>query len=139
MSPVTVLVIYRPRKGKERAFLALLERHGPALRRAGLVTATRARTWRATDKRSGRTWFVELFAWKDRRASDAAHRSPAVQEVWGPMEPLLESMEIAVVEPLGGPRRGSRVRPPPARGEAGGAARGGASGGGARRRSTPLR
>ncbi len=98
MSPVTVLVTYRPKKGKERAFLSILKRHWPALKAAKLVTATRARTWRATNKRSGRTYFVEMFAWKDADASDMAHRTPDVMAVWGPMESLLESMEIAVVE-----------------------------------------
>ncbi len=100
MSPVTVLVTYRPKKGKERAFLSILKRHWPALKTARLVTSTRARTWRATAKRSGRTCFVEMFAWKDAKASDVAHRTPEVMAVWGPMEPLLESMDIAVLEPL---------------------------------------
>ncbi len=98
MSPVTVLVTYRPKKGKERAFPSILKRHWPALKAARLVTSTRPRTWRATDKRSGRTYFVEMFAWKDAKASDLAHRTPEVMAVWGAMGPLLASMDIAVVE-----------------------------------------
>ncbi len=114
MSPVTVLVTYRPKKGKERAFLSLLKRHWPALKRAGLVASARPRAWRATDKRTGRRYFVETFAWKDARASDVAHRSPLVMEVWGAMEPLLDSMEIAVVEPvaLGAARQSFSVASP---------------------------
>lgn len=98
--PVHVLVTYRPKKGKERAFLSILKRHWPTLERARLVTSSRPRVWRATDKRSGRTSFLEMFAWKDARASGAAHETPEVMAVWGPMEPLLEHMDIAVVEPV---------------------------------------
>ena len=113
--PVPVLVTYRPKKGRESRFLAILRRHWPALRRAGLADPTPPRVWRATDKRSGRRYFVESFAWKDGRASERAHSDPEVVAVWGPMMPLLESMEIAVVRELRLPsdraaaaRRGSR-------------------------------
>ena len=85
--------------------MTLGPRHGPTLRKAGLVAPTPSRVWRATDKRTGRDYFVEMFAWKDRRASDLAHRSPEVMAVWGPMEPMLESMDIAVVKPLAGARK----------------------------------
>ena len=66
--PVTVLVTYRPRKGKEAKLFTLLKRHWPALERAGLVAPTRPRIWRATDKRTRRTYFVEMFDWKDAKA-----------------------------------------------------------------------
>jgi len=95
--PVTVLVTYRPKGGKEAAFFSLLKKHWPTLKRAGLVAPVPPRLWRARDKRTDRMYFVELFSWKDARASDAAHRHPDVTAVWGPMTPLLESMEIAVV------------------------------------------
>jgi len=98
--PMTVLVTYRPRKGKEATFSRLLARHWPALKSAGLVAPGRPRLFRARDKRTGRRYYVELFAWRDARASDRAHRMPEVLAVWGPMEPLLESLEIAVVEPF---------------------------------------
>ena len=75
-----------------------MRRHWATLREAGLVTASRATVWRASDKRTGRRFFVETFEWKSTRASDRAHRDPAVLAVWQPMEPLLESMDIAKVE-----------------------------------------
>ena len=96
--PVPVLVTYRPKKGSEARFLAILRRHWPALRSAGLADRKAPRVWRATDKRSGRRYFVESFAWKDGRASGRAHSDPKVLAVWGPMMPLLESMEIAAIE-----------------------------------------
>jgi hypothetical protein len=108
--PVLVLVTYRPKKGMEARFLSVLKRHWPALRAAGLAAPTPPRIWRATDKRSGRRSFVELFAWKDPSASDRAHEDPRVLAVWQPMMPLLESMEIAVVKELRLPRGPSRRR-----------------------------
>jgi hypothetical protein len=106
---VPVLVTYRPKKGRERALLALVRRHWPALRAAGLAAPTRPRAWRATDKRTGRRYFVESFAWKDPQASTKAHEHPGVLAVWAPMEPLLESLEIAVVEELALPAPARRA------------------------------
>jgi len=104
--PVTVLVTYRPKKGKEAKFFTLLKRHWPALKRAGLVAPGHPRIWRAIDKRTRRTYFVEMFDWKDAHASDTAHRTPEVMAVWGPMEPLLESMDLALVKPVSLPFTG---------------------------------
>ena len=98
--PVTMLVSYFPQQGKERAFLALLKKHWPELQSAGLVAPTAPQVWRATDKRTGRQYFVETFQWKDARASDTAHRTPEVMAVWEPMGPLLESMQLARIEPV---------------------------------------
>jgi quinol monooxygenase YgiN len=99
-SPVAVLVTYRPKKGKESKFLSLLKRHWPTLERAGLVAPSSPRIWRASDKNTRRTHFVEMFEWKDEKASGKAHLTPEVMAVWGPMEPLLEGMDIAVVKPV---------------------------------------
>ncbi len=52
--PVTVLVTYRPKKGRERKCFNILKRHWPALKKARLVTSIRSPVWRATDKRSRR-------------------------------------------------------------------------------------
>ena len=107
--PLTVLVAYRPRKGKERRLLALVRRHWPALDALGLVTGPPARIWRARDKRTGRVHFVEMFTWRDAAASDLAHRTPEVMAIWGPMESVLEDLELASVEPVPpGARRARR-------------------------------
>src|ERR1051326_5066718 len=76
--PVTMLVTYVPRKGKEKELQALVEKHWPTLKRVGLVTAEPARIWRAIDKRSGAVSFVEMFQWKDGQASETAHQTPEV-------------------------------------------------------------
>jgi quinol monooxygenase YgiN len=109
--PVLVLVSYLPAPRRERTLAALLRRHWPALRQAGLVTARPAQLWRARDKRTSKPFFVELFEWRSAAASDAAHRTPEIQAIWGPMEELLEGMSIAVLEP-GPPVRPLQVRRP---------------------------
>jgi hypothetical protein len=96
---VPTLVIYRPKEGTEAQFLALLEKHWPALDRAGLVTKDRPKIWRATGK-DGKTSFVEIFSWKDQSASDVAHQTPEVMAVWEPMGAILEGMQINRIEPV---------------------------------------
>lgn len=98
-----VLCHYRVRPGSEAAFLALLERHWPALLAAGLVTETPARAWRHRAE-GGATDFWELFEWRDADAPRTAHELPEVLAVWEPMGALCESMEFPHVEsvPLGG-------------------------------------
>ena len=103
--PVSMLVTYRPRKGKEKELQALVEKHGAALSGVGLITREPVKLWRATDKRSGEVYFVESFQWRDAEASGIAHQTPEVMAVWEPMGPVLEKLELAVVEPIA-PGRG---------------------------------
>jgi quinol monooxygenase YgiN len=98
--PVRMLCTYRPKKGKEKELLSLVKNNWTTLKRAGLVTKDRAVVYRATDKKSARIYFVESFSWRDQEASDAAHRTPEVMAVWDAMGPLLEGMELAVIEPV---------------------------------------
>jgi hypothetical protein len=98
--PVTVLCTYRPKKGREKEFHALLRKHWPALHRAGLVSKEPPCLWRAIDKWSGRVFFVEIFQWKDLKASATAHQTPGVMAVWKPMDALLEKRELAMISPL---------------------------------------
>jgi hypothetical protein len=99
-NPVTNLVSYYPKPGQEPAFLALLEQHWPTLDRMGLVTKRPPQIWRAFDIRDHKSYFVELFEWKDGAAADVAHQSPEVMAIWEPMTPMLEHMQITEVEPF---------------------------------------
>lgn len=108
-TPVRMLCTYRVKRGREAAFLRLLSRHWPTLRRAGLATSEPARVLRCRGKRGG-TFFVETFSWAHAGASSAAHGSPAVMAVWGPMEALLDGMDFAEVEDV--PMRYGRVPAP---------------------------
>ena len=98
--PVRMLCTYRPRKGKEKELLSLVKNNWTTLKRAGLVTKDRAIVYRATDKKSGRVYFVESFSWMNGEASDAAHRNPEVMAVWDAMGALMEGMELASIEPV---------------------------------------
>lgn len=107
--PVRMLCTYRVKRGREAAFLRLLSRHWPTLRRAGLATSEPARVLRCRGKRGG-TFFVETFSWAHAGASGAAHESRAVMAVWGPMEALLDGMDFAEVEDV--PMRYGKVPGP---------------------------
>ena len=96
--PVRMLCVYRPKKGKENDLFALVRRHWPALLAAGLATAEPAIVYRASDKRTHRQFFVEIFCWRDEQASATAHQTSAVRAIWDPMEDALEKMELAVIE-----------------------------------------
>jgi hypothetical protein len=98
-APVTNIVTYVPKQGKEAELLALVKRHEPALRKIGLVTAEPFKVWKAFDIRKGRVAFIEYFQWKDGNASDTAHQTPEVMAVWEPMGPVLEELTICEVEP----------------------------------------
>jgi len=99
-APVTNIVTYVPKKGKEAELLALVKKHEPALRKVGLVTNEPFRVWKAYDIRKQREQFIEYFVWKDGNASDVAHQTPEVMAVWEPMGPVLEELTICEVEPI---------------------------------------
>jgi hypothetical protein len=98
-APVTNIVTYVPKQGKEAELLALVKKHEPALRKVGLVTDEPFKVWKAFDVRKGRVSFIEYFQWKDGSASDTAHQTPEVMAVWEPMGPVLEELTICEVEP----------------------------------------
>jgi len=99
--PVTMQVMYFPKKGKEKSLRALIEKHGKTLRKTGLITDEPVRVWRAVDKRghgSEKPYFVEMFQWRDEDASRLAHQTPAVMAVWEPMDAVMESMALAKLD-----------------------------------------
>jgi hypothetical protein len=99
-NPVTMLVSYYPKPGSEDELLGLIHKHWPTLDRLGLVSQQAPQVWRARDKRTDRTFFVEMFQWKDGQASDVAHQSPEVMAIWEPMGPILENLTLTQIEPI---------------------------------------
>jgi hypothetical protein len=99
-APVTNIVTYVPKQGKEAELLALVKKHEPALRKLGLVTDEPFRVWKAYDIRKRRVQYIEYFVWKDGSGSDVAHQSPEIMAIWEPMGPVLEELTICEVEPL---------------------------------------
>ena len=98
--PVLTHVTYRPKAGKENELRTLVQKHWPALNELGLVTKDPAKVYRATDKRSGKVYFIEIFSWRDQKAPEIAHQTPEVMAVWETMGPVMEGMELAALEPL---------------------------------------
>ena len=101
-SPVKTQVTYRPKKGKEQELLAIVRKHGPALQSTGLIVGPAPVVYRARNVRTGDVAFVETFSWRDEQASGLAHQTPEVMAVWEPMTPLLEHLEINVIEAVSG-------------------------------------
>jgi quinol monooxygenase YgiN len=99
-APVTNIVTYVPKAGKEAELLALVKKHEPALRQVGLVTAEPFKVYKAYDIRKKRMTFVEYFQWKDGQSADVAHQTPEVMAVWEPMGPILEELTICEAEPV---------------------------------------
>jgi quinol monooxygenase YgiN len=97
-----MLVTYRPKEGKGEELYSYVRKHLPALRQTGLLGEGPAEVFRATDKRSGKQYFVEMFSWRDEQAPNIAHQLPEVMAIWEPMTPLLEGLELAVLEPANG-------------------------------------
>lgn len=98
--PVTMLVSYHPKAGRERELQELIEQHYPTLKKLGLVTEMKAQVWKASAKGSDRAYFVELFQWKDGKSSDTAHQTPEVMAVWETMGPVLEKLDLVQLDTL---------------------------------------
>jgi hypothetical protein len=96
--PVDVLCIYRVKPGKDADFKKLLDKHGPAMKKAGLQGKPPT-AWKSA-ARDGKPVFVEMMQWKDGDSAHAAHQMPEVMAVWEPMGELTEGMEFLDLEPL---------------------------------------
>ena len=90
--PVTVIVAYRPRPGKEALLLELTRQHLPVLRTQGLATDRPSYAMRAADGT-----IVEVFEWKSQAAIDSAHLNPAVAKMW---ERYAEACEYVALKNL---------------------------------------
>jgi quinol monooxygenase YgiN len=98
MAAVKTHVVYRPKPGKEQELLALIKKHGPALESTGLITADKPVVYKAHNIRTNQDFFVEIFSWRDEKASQVAHQTPEIMAVWEPMTPILEGLEISVID-----------------------------------------
>jgi quinol monooxygenase YgiN len=72
-----VIVVYRPKKGKEEKLLQVINDHMPVLQRQGLITDRKPIVMRAKDKS-----IIEVFEWKSAEAIEEAHSNPEVLALW---------------------------------------------------------
>jgi hypothetical protein len=91
--PITSFAHYRVREGHVDEFLALAGKHGPILRRLGLITDEPTRVYVGHEKKSAAPLVIEIFEWVDDDASGLAHTHPEVSEVWEAMGPLCEERD----------------------------------------------
>jgi hypothetical protein len=97
-APVTNIVTYVAKPGKEDELLSLVKKHEAALRKVDLVTDEPFKVWKAYNIRTGEHSIVEHFVWKYGEAADVAHQMPEVMAVWEPMGPVLADLRICEVE-----------------------------------------
>lgn len=97
--PAPVLVIYRLKKGTEAQFKPLLAKHWPTLNKVGLVSPEKPKIWRTFDREDpSKVTYVEYMEWKTPESAEIAHQTPEVMQVWEPMGPILENLEILPAE-----------------------------------------
>jgi quinol monooxygenase YgiN len=85
-----VIVVYRPREGREAQLLEAIRDHVPMLRAENLATDRAATLLRAEDGS-----YLEIFEWASAGAIEAAHRNPVVQRLWERFEEVCEYRTLA--------------------------------------------
>jgi hypothetical protein len=85
--PETVLVTYHAKQGSEAALANAIGEQWAAMTSLKLVLQAPHTLVRGTE--DGKTYFVEIFTWRDARIPDAA--PPAIQNIWSEMNRLVES------------------------------------------------
>jgi hypothetical protein len=98
MPAVKTHVTYRPKPGKEQELFDLVMKHGPVLAATGLITGDKPQVYKAHNVRTNQDYFIEIFSWRDEKASGLAHQTPELMAVWEPMTPILEQLEISVID-----------------------------------------
>ena len=73
----TVIVVYRPKRGKERALQQLLKDHVPILKKENLVTDREPIVMKSAEG-----IFIEVFEWKSKEAIKQAHTNMEVGKLW---------------------------------------------------------
>jgi hypothetical protein len=73
-----VIVVYRPKPGREAELLELVRGHVPELRAEGMATERPPLVMRAVDGA-----LLEVFEWTSAEAVEGAHHNPNVIAMWG--------------------------------------------------------
>ncbi|MEM7202431.1 MAG: hypothetical protein AAF628_19320 [Planctomycetota bacterium] len=97
---------YRVKPGHEAEMEALLAKHWPALRKAGLASEQRPVIYRGlpSGKPGGahgaERVYIEIFSWAKENGPQLAHETPEVMAVWEPMGAICEDMDFPMFERL---------------------------------------
>jgi hypothetical protein len=76
MGRITI-VVYRPKQGREKQLLELVNEHLPVLDKQGLITGRKPIVMEAADNR-----IIEIFEWASSEAIEKAHTNASVLELW---------------------------------------------------------
>ena len=87
---VLVICSYKPKPGREAAMKALVSRHLPTLRAAGLVTEREGAVGESADGA-----IVELFEWASAEKSRNALAVPSVAALWKEMSEASDFVPLA--------------------------------------------
>ena len=96
--PETVMVTCYAKRGSEAALQRVLARHWTTVRDLKLAVDAPHLTLRGVEV-GGRTYFVEIFTWRDESIPDNA--PAAVRAIWDEMNQLAEKVDIAEMEVIG--------------------------------------
>ena len=88
-----VIAVYRPKPGKAAELEAILKRHVPTLRAAGLVSDRPVTVLKSLVDGT----YLELFEWVSAEAAEKAHESPAVMEVWNAMGGIVDFLPLTAL------------------------------------------
>lgn len=87
-----VIAAFRPKTGQQQALAAMVERHWRALRAENLVTDRPCYVMQAADGT-----IVEVFEWRSPEAVEAAHRNPAVTDLWAEFEAACDYIPVSAL------------------------------------------
>jgi hypothetical protein len=85
--PETVMLRFQAKPGAEEELAKVIARHWKTVRELKLVQGAPHVTLRGTE--DGKTYFVDIFTWRDAGIPDAA--PPTIQAIWGEMNKLVEA------------------------------------------------
>ena len=97
---------YHVKPGHEAEMEALLAKHWPALRSAGLASEEPPLIYRGLasgkpdDMHGAAGTYIEIFSWENPDGPEVAHQTPEVMAIWEPMGAICESMDFPLFEPL---------------------------------------
>ena len=97
---------YHVKKGHEAEMEALLAKHWPTLRAAGLASEDPPLIYRGLpsgkpgDMHGATGVYIEIFSWAEPNGPQIAHQTPAVMAVWEPMGAICEKMDFPLFEPI---------------------------------------
>ena len=97
---------YHVKPGHEAEMEALLAKHWPTLREAGLASEVPPTIYRGLpsgkpdDQHGAAGVYIEIFSWSSPEGPRVAHEMPAVMAVWEPMGAICSHMDFPSFERL---------------------------------------